>query len=124
MKIQRILADYNGKVVEILDLSDDKERAFVTSVENKGIFPMHFLRHHGWCEVPSGYVDRKELTDIRGITDDGTTVYPRMVSELHPVDEAQKIEKEIDAVLAWQKKAELEHEDWLDHSRMMEESRY
>ena len=63
--VQRVLAEYNGQTVEIIDLTDDKQRAYVTSVENKGIFDKRFVRHVGWCDAPSGYVDREALTNIR-----------------------------------------------------------
>ena len=49
--------------------------------------------------------------------------------ENHPVDEAQKIEREIDTALdgekpEWMVEAEAEHADWKDNNRTMEEARF
>ena len=46
------------------------------------------------------------------------------MDELNAIDEAQMIEREIDAVLDWQIEAEQDFEDWLDHNRTMEDARY
>lgn len=43
-----------------------------------------------------------------------------MIEDVHPVNEAQEIEREID----WQIEAEQEHADWLDNNRTMEDARF
>ena len=43
--------------------------------------------------------------------------------EMHPVDKAQQVEREIDNTLEWQDNAIAEHNDWLDENRTMEDAR-
>ena len=47
-----------------------------------------------------------------------------MDDELHPVDHAQNVEREIDQQIAWQEEAKAEHAEWLDYLRTMEDARY
>lgn len=42
--------------------------------------------------------------------------------EMHPVDKAQAVEREIDETLEWQNKAIDEHNDWLDENRTIREA--
>ena len=42
--------------------------------------------------------------------------------EMHPVDKAQEVEREIDETLEWQNKAIDEHNDWLDENRTIREA--
>ena len=46
------------------------------------------------------------------------TNFLERLDQLHPVDEAQAVEREIDAELAAQ------HADWLDEKRTLEDARY
>ena len=59
--VEFITAYWNGKLVEILDLSDDKQRAYVTSVNDEPIGDKIFVRHVGWCDRTSAYAPVGEL---------------------------------------------------------------
>lgn len=55
------IAEWKGVQVDVLDLSDDKERAYVTAVNNEPIGGKAFVRHVGWCDRTSAYVPVNEL---------------------------------------------------------------
>lgn len=55
------IVEWKGVQVEVLDLSDDKERAYVTAVNNEPIGGKAFVRHVGWCDRTSAFAPVAEL---------------------------------------------------------------
>jgi hypothetical protein len=67
---------YNGYTVELLDITPDGHRGYVTT-EAKDAFPKIFIRHAGWCGCLSGYV---ELSDLREIEEADFAKHPAAVA--------------------------------------------
>ena len=84
---------YNGYTVELLDITPDGQRGYVTT-EARDAFPQIFVRHVGYCDCLSGYV---ELSDLREIEEADFAKHPAAVAymaehEDYMADEQQKQE--------------------------------